>query len=380
MKKEMMRKVNELTILNEIYNNYGISRAGISKRVGLNKVTVSDILKKLIANNLVLEIGEGESSDVGGRKPVLLQINKEYSFTMSLDFAYDYIDYMTNYLDGSIIKYDRVNTEGMSPGERIKLIKEIINQNMITSTSAGLAGICVSIHGIVYHNEILYSPHVEMADIDIAQVLEDEYHVPILLENEANLAAVYERDFANDAEITDNIVCVSIHHGLGAGIIIDNKLYRGMNGEAGELGHTNIDGQATFEDYCTETALLRNVARVQNVDKINFKELRNLIVNQDEATAQVVAEFKQHLVLLIENIIMTFSPVSVILNSDLFVEVPELLDGFPRMVSTTTHQATPVKISSNSKNATLLGGCALITRTVLGLRRERMRFSEQNND
>lgn len=375
-----MRKVNELTILNEIYNNYGISRAEISKRVGLNKVTVSDILKKLIANNLVLEIGEGESSDVGGRKPVLLQINKEYSFTMSLDFAYDYIDYMTNYLDGSIIKYDRIDTEGLPPSERIKLIKEIINQNMITSTNTGLAGICVSIHGIVYRNEILYSPHVEMDNIDIARVLNDEYHVPVLLENEANLAAVYERDFADDVEITDNIVCVSIHHGLGAGIIIDNKLYRGINGEAGELGHTNIDGQSTFEDYCTETSLLRNVASARNVAKVDFKELQKLIIKQDEVTARVVAEFKKYLILLIENIIMTFSPVSVILNSDLFVEVPELLENFPKMVSTITHQSTPVKISSNSKNATLLGGCAMVTRAVLGLRRERMRFSEQSND
>ena len=57
----------------------------------------------------------------------------------------------------------------------------------------------------------------------------------MILENEANLAAVFERDFGQ-AETAKDIVTISIHRGIGAGVIANGRLYRGWHGMAGEIG------------------------------------------------------------------------------------------------------------------------------------------------
>lgn len=70
-----VKKVNQKLLLNEILKNAPISRAKLSEMTGLNKSTVSSQVNTLMKENLVFEIGQGQSS--GGRRPVMLVFNKK---------------------------------------------------------------------------------------------------------------------------------------------------------------------------------------------------------------------------------------------------------------------------------------------------------------
>lgn len=92
-------------------------------------------------------------------------------------------------------------------------------------------GIGIGIHGTVCRNEITFTPNYNLADLPIKDTLEDALEIPVWLENEANLSALAEKTFVENHK---NLIHVSIHAGVGAGIILDHHLYTGLTGTAGE--------------------------------------------------------------------------------------------------------------------------------------------------
>ena len=73
-----LRGDNSKLVLQQIFNNENISRAQISKNLNLNKATVSSIFNELEEQRLVEKHGEGDSTKIGGRKPIMLNINRDY--------------------------------------------------------------------------------------------------------------------------------------------------------------------------------------------------------------------------------------------------------------------------------------------------------------
>ncbi|MFV5784380.1 ROK family protein, partial [Pediococcus acidilactici] len=76
----------------------------------------------------------------------------------------------------------------------------------------------------------------DMQNVDLAQTLA-EFHVPVFIENEANLAAIATRDYMTDHKFK-NLIALDVHNGIGAGIIINDRLYHGQLGRAGEIGRS----------------------------------------------------------------------------------------------------------------------------------------------
>ena len=98
--------------------------------------------------------------------------------------------------------------------------------------------------------------------VEIVKVLNDHYHVPVKLQNDANACAVAEWKFGA-GKGTDNMVFFTFGTGLGAGLILDGRLYSGTNDNAGEAGHIRLDrfgpvgfGKAgSFEGFCSGNGL-----------------------------------------------------------------------------------------------------------------------------
>ena len=106
----LMQETNVNLVISQIINNPEISRSEISNHTGLNKATVSEIVKKLIAESYVVETGTGNASTSGGRRPILLRINKKSGISISFDIRFDKISYMINYLNGEIIEVQSYET------------------------------------------------------------------------------------------------------------------------------------------------------------------------------------------------------------------------------------------------------------------------------
>lgn len=261
--QSIMKDNNKNTIISLIVNQPGISRAEIALQSGLNKATVSKIVRELINDSYIIESGNGESSDVGGRKPILLYINKKAGISFSFDVRFDQITYMVNYLDGERISFDSIYSS-INSSNVVTLIERIVKayENVADSTAFGIIGLTIAIHGIVSANKIIYTPYYDLGNLNLASELEEKLNVPVYIENEANLAALAEATLDPHHK---NLVTCSIHTGVGAGVIINRQLYRGNKGRSGEIGHIPLypagiacpcGNKGCFEQYCSQYALI----------------------------------------------------------------------------------------------------------------------------
>jgi glucokinase len=133
----------------------------------------------------------------------------------------------------------------------------------LSETPFGVVGICIGIHGVTFNDEITFAPYYDYVGLPIAKRLSEHFGIPVILENEANLSVIGEKSFCFNVP---NMIGLSVHAGVGVGILIDNKLYKGFNGNAGEFGHTilSLNGvpctcgnKGCLERYTSATALIR---------------------------------------------------------------------------------------------------------------------------
>ncbi|WP_054700471.1 MarR family transcriptional regulator [Secundilactobacillus odoratitofui] len=119
-----LHQQNIQSVLAQVFNHQPISRIEISRNLSLNKSTVSSLYNDLKEQGYVEELGEGAASTVGGRKPVLIAINRRYGYTMNFDFGYRHLHVMQNNLSGDVMAYTQVNVKNLTIKEILPLIDE----------------------------------------------------------------------------------------------------------------------------------------------------------------------------------------------------------------------------------------------------------------
>jgi predicted NBD/HSP70 family sugar kinase len=386
-KKETFHQGNLRLVLQQVINNAPISRIEIARNLGMNKSSITTLYNEVDEMGYLKEIGSGEASKMGGRKPTLVTINDKYGYTVSVDLGYRHLHIMSNLLNGESIGYERIEIDSRNILDIIDIInKQIQTIDADMDTENGLLGIAFSIHGVVYENQISKSPFWDVKDVDLKQIFEDKYQVPVILENEANLSAVYERDF-NAAQNEKNILSVSIHKGIGAGIILDRNLYHGFKGAAGEIGSslmfTDIDEQNQYnfdkvENYCSEDAIIENIQHQKNITGLDREGLEKLLRDGDKDAQRVIDLFIAAISRVIYNASVSFSPEKIFINSKLMEDIPDIFTA----IQTTTKSLDMVPelyLTKRSNYATLLGACSMITHHVLGLDDYNLVFSGNDN-
>ncbi|HDF5172554.1 TPA: ROK family transcriptional regulator [Staphylococcus aureus] len=362
---------NEKRVLREIYNHHNISRTQISKNLEINKATISSILNKLKYKSLVNEVGEGDSTKSGGRKPILLKVNHLYGYFISLDLTYSSVEVMYNYFDGNVIKHESYNLPDEKVSSILSIIKKHIDIQEKLDTYNGLLGVSVSIHGVVDNEQhVTYLPFHETEGISIAKKIKEITNVPVVVENEANLSALYERNFNHNLSY-NNLIALSIHKGIGAGLIINNQLYRGANGEAGEIGKTlvskvsdNVEIFHKIEDIFSQEALLHNLSNQLN-EKMTLSKLIQFYNEKNPVVVEEMEQFINKIAVLIHNLNTQFNPNAIYINCPLFNEMPEILEAIKNQFKQYSRNEIQIKLTSNVKFATLLGGTLAIIQKVL---------------
>lgn len=362
---------NEKLVLKEIFNHQNISRTEISKNLGINKATISSILNKLKSKSLVREVGEGDSTKSGGRKPILLKVNHLYGYFISLDLTYSSVEVMYNYFDGNVIQHESYKLPNDNVSSILDILKEHVDVREKHDTIHGLLGMSVSIHGVVDNDQnVIYLPFHKTDGVSITEMLKEFAQVPVMIENEANLSALYERNFKHSLSI-NNLIALSIHKGIGAGLIINNKLYRGANGEAGEIGKTlvskvsnNVETYHKIEDIFSQEALLQNLSH-QLGETLTLSKLIQCYKERNSVVVQEMEQFINKIAILIHNLNTQFNPNAFYVNCPLINEMPEILEEIKEQFKQYSRSEIQIKLNSNVKYATLLGGTLAIIQKVL---------------
>lgn len=364
--KYMIREQNTRLVLEQVILNKQISRASISTITGLNKATISEIAKNLILDQLVIEIGPGESGSAGGRKPIMLEFNHVAGVCISIDVGHNSIQALLTYLNGKIIQTykKQISINKKNIVDEIKQISTYF-EDFLPKSHYGIVGMTVAIHGIVDHNKIIFTPYYDLEEIDLHSLLSKEYPFPIHLENEANLTAMAESTFSTVEP--QNLVSVSIYKGIGAGIILKGELYHGYKGQAGEIGHTVLypggrecpcGNKGCLEQYCSTEVLVEEYRHAKELKDCTAEEFILAYHKGDSVANKIILEFCENIAIGLNDIISAYAPEIIYMNGTIFSSDEEILPIINSNLKSTFSHNTKIEISSLGQNACLLGGIA----------------------
>lgn len=383
--KYTIREHNEANILNTIIQSKEISRAELATTSGLNKASVSSITKKLLEEELIFETRIGNASNLGGRKPIMLSFNTKSATALSFDLGYDYIEAMITYMDGTIIETFRKKDFHVTAANVVSYVEEIANMLIAKSPSTphGTIGMCLAIHGLVYQEEISFTPYYDLESINFLSELDSIFNFPIYLVNEANLAALGEYSFSSKYE---HLVSISIHSGIGAGIVEEGKLLVGRNGKAGEIGHSILfpDGKecpcgnhGCIEQYASNKEIYEDFTLLKKLDFANSDTLTDYYQANDRETITFLEERMKYLSIGINNIIMLYDPEVVVLNSSICRKNPKLISVISEYL--TSHFAKDIVIENTSlgEYSTLLGGVSTCIQSFLNIQQLKFKIVDE---
>jgi len=126
----------------------------------------------------------------------------------------------------------------------LEAVKELIDNLLLTNqlSPSDILAIGLGVAGMINFKEgiVVFSPNLPLRDIPFRDLVYQYYKIPTFLDNDANTATLGEKYYGAGRDVS-NMVCITLGTGIGGGIIIENKLYRGTTGSAAEIGHMIID-------------------------------------------------------------------------------------------------------------------------------------------
>ncbi len=320
-----IKETNRKKIIKLLLEKNEVTKLDISRSLDISITTVSTNITELKKEGIVSDVRSLEST--GGRKAMALKINENCRFALGIALTPRHVKLSLINLKKEVIGDIRIRHNKKDIESIIAIAKENINKilNNKEISIDKLLGIGISIPGTVDSEEgIIKNCYLLGAENYNLKKSFEEFNTTIYIDNEANLSAYYE--FLNKKDILSNLLYVSITDGLGLGIIIDGKIYRGSNNAAGEMGHIKIiiggksckcGSQGCLESYTSKNVLIEDFNEISNEKLNDIEEFISLFEKGDKTTKEVLERYFNILGIGIANLTMLLDPSSVVLGGDI---------------------------------------------------------------
>jgi N-acetylglucosamine repressor len=338
--KRLIREINEAIILDAVRAHGQRSRADIAVDTGLSAPTVSGITANLIERNLLYEHSTGQSA--GGRRPVMLALNASAGYVIGVKVTETAVIAVLTDLAATVVHRRHRKLKRTSVDHVVNLIGAVTDElraevagQAVYGLGVGTAGVVDSVNGIVRHGT-----YAHWHDINLGDLLHQRTGLPTIVENDVNALAVNEHWFGVGKGVA-NLLLVSLGRGIGLGLILDGRVYRGAFGGAGEFGHVKIHGNSTacacgsqgcLEAVVADPAIEQACAAIAD-RPITTLEAAAVARSGDTAMREVFVEAARHLGAAIANLVNTLNPELIVLAgegshaSDLMLEpLKEMLE------------------------------------------------------
>jgi len=276
--RQQTKSHNQKLVLKTIYQHGQISRADIARQTGLTRTTVSNLVAEIIEAGLVEEVGLEPST--GGKPATLLSVVDDSRHLIGIDLANS--EFRGGILDlrGCLKQRRSLPVNDRNGEAALELVYELIDQ-LIASASSPLLGIGIGSPGLMdaRRGVVRQSVNLNWRNLPLRKLLKARYRVPVYIANDSQVAALGEYTFGQNSGIS-NLVVVKIGRGIGAGIIINGRLFFGDGFGAGEIGHIMAveNGQLCRCGHfgCLET-LVSSQAIVQQAQAIAGRDSRSAL-------------------------------------------------------------------------------------------------------
>lgn len=261
-----IKQVNAGRVYKLIDQKGPISRIDLSKESELAPASITKITRELIEAHLIHETTVQEAIS-RGRPAVGLQTNNEGWQFLSMRLGRGYLTIALHELGGDVLIDTKIEIHELDQDDVLaRLLYEIeeffqtysSQLDRVTSIAITLPGLVNSEQGIV-----LQMPHYNVENLALGPEIYKATGLPVFIANDTRAWALAEKLFGHSQD-NDNSVLISIHHGLGAGIILDGRVLQGRHGNIGELGHIQIDPNGK-RCHCGNIGCLETVASSQAI-------------------------------------------------------------------------------------------------------------------
>ncbi|MGC8879799.1 MAG: ROK family transcriptional regulator [Anaerolineae bacterium] len=376
----LLRKVNQSAILELIREHGPISRSEIARLLHISPATVTRIVTELLTARVIQE--KGARLAPFGRRPILLEFNPRASLIIGVYVHRDMVGAVSD-LNGEIL---RRTVQPAQPGEAgiqqlIALVRALYE--MARRYALPVRGVGIGAPSIVSYREgvVAWAPSLGWRNVPLKALVEQAVGLPVFVENEVNLIALGE-SWRGAGRDVDNLVCISLGAGIGAGIVLSGFLYRGAHCAAGEIGYLLPSAQHLGHHYesfgCLE-GLAGSVGIVRRAqeklatgqrsilqewpDKEGAPLTAEMVLRAarkgDPCACQVVDEVADYLALAVASVSCVLDPHRIIFSGDLV----EFADMFVERIAARLNGALPTMpelvVSQLGTDAAVLGALAM---------------------
>ena len=322
----LLRELSEQAVLEAIFREGPLTRPEIAERTGISKPTVSAAVARLVRARLVHPAGERTGRR--GRAPVAFVVDAAAGFVVGLDVEGSVLRIAATDIYGETLHEDELGTTGGGTRAIERRITESVHDlsRRLAPTHGALLAMGVATPGVVdpaTRRVTSLAYHVSASGaFEALATLERRFGVPVLVDNDVNLAAVGEKR-RGLASGVPTFVFVSVGAGVGMGIVIDDELYRGSRGAAGEIAylplaadpfderHRRLGG---LEDEAGAAGIVAAYGRAAGSPAASAAEVLRRAQAGDRAARDVVEATARHLGLAIASVCAVLDPQLVVLG------------------------------------------------------------------
>lgn len=389
--RKQTRFYNSRLVLKTIYDHGQISRAEIARLTGLTRTTVSEVVAGLMHEGLIEEVGYGLSAC--GKPPILLSMRDDARHLIGVDLASGEFRGAVVNLRGEICHRVNLPLQDQDGDKALALVYQLIDE-LIAAAESPLLGIGIGTPGLMdpVNGVVRRAVNLDWQDLPLRTLLRKRYGLPAYVANDCQVAAMAEYTFGSDKGV-DNLVVVKVGHGIGAGIVLNGRLFHGDTFGAGEIGHIAVvengsrcrcGNRGCLETVAGEKAIIQ---RAQAIAQANPQSLLHRLANDpneitipiicqaadagDEAVQQMILDVGRYLGGAIANLVSVLSVRHILIAGGvtcfgqawLNVVKTEMVKRSLAMVA----GETEVKMSSMGQDIVILGASALVLAHELGL-------------
>ena len=369
----LIRRHNGKRILDAVRHHGPISRMSLARRAKLSAPTVCAVVDDLLVRRgLLRSVGKGAPN--GGRPPLMVDFNAEFGYVAGVDIGSRSLRFALADLRGRVVQRREERTprssrdailHAVSKGIRGLFTDAELDPGKLLAIGAGAPGMTDMTSGRVINAVNLKG----WTDVPLRSILEDEFSLPAFVDNDVNMAALGER-WVGCAKDCANFVFIALGAGVGAGIVIDGRLYRGSRWYAGEISHMHLDYRRWNVDYGDRgylESLTGADAIAQAGQKLRAPGLA-LMASPDGAAqvfeaarggdvraARLVQQIAVYLGTAVANITAVLDPTLVVFGGGISHVGDQLLDPLRSVVARIVPNSPEIRLTAVGDDAQLFG-------------------------
>lgn len=324
-RRDAVRELHRAHVLGVLRDHGSASRADLMRATGLSRPTISSIVGELLESGAVREVGKYTAGASKGRPSQLLALTPPGGLALSVDVGHSHLRAIVADASGHVVQERSVAFGQRLPVERTlteaaRLIAEVtaaakVDTNGLIGATVGLAS-PVDLSGRPLARRFAHLDPLDLLGLSA-------YTDQVRIVNDADLGAAGEAAFGAGARF-GNFVFVKISQGVGAGLILGGRLYRGR-GYAGNIGHVRVvsegevcicGNRGCLETVASSGALIRALQPAHDA-AIGFSDLVRLADAGDPGTQALLMDAGRSVGKVLSTLVATLNPDAIVVGGTL---------------------------------------------------------------